>query len=283
MGPSIRSGPGFCPRINATNKAPEQLVAMGVNKRIQVRVENIPPFIAQTKFICQFNIEGRVKQVNAQMLGDTIYCDQMNFSYTSLVPNITATFAVIWDSSKPLDNPENIHVLVYRCNAMSENCGMCLELPDKYGCGWCQDSNKCEVQDQCHKHTVKWLERTQTCPDPQITKVTPMSGPLEGGTNITIDGYNLGRVFTDIENGIYIDLGEREKIDCKAHPELYVKTTRIVCELRGPASNKTVSGNTINGPVVVKVANDYMAKSPDPYAFVVSIRVVFIFSLQASS
>ncbi|XP_003737136.3 plexin-A4 [Galendromus occidentalis] len=268
VGPSIRSGPGFCPRINATNNVPEQLVAMGVNKIIQVRVDNIPPFIAQTKFICQFNIEGRVKQVNARMLGDTIYCDQMNFSYTSLVPNITATFAVIWDSSKPLDNPDNMHVLVYRCNAMSENCGMCLELPDKYGCGWCQDSNKCEVQDQCHKHTVKWLERTQTCPDPQITKVTPMSGPLEGGTNITIDGYNLGRVFADIENGLFIDLGEREKIECKAHPELYVKTTRIVCELRGPAGNKTASGNTISGSVVVKVANDYMARSPDPYSFV---------------
>lgn len=66
-------------------------------------------FIVQTRFVCQFNIEGRVTSVNAQLLGDTIYCEQMEFSYTSKAPNITATFAVIWGGSKPLDNPDNIH------------------------------------------------------------------------------------------------------------------------------------------------------------------------------
>ena len=59
--------------------------------------------------MCQFNIEGRVTSVNAQLLGDTIYCDAMEFSYSSRAPNITATFAVIWGGSKPLDNPYNIH------------------------------------------------------------------------------------------------------------------------------------------------------------------------------
>jgi hypothetical protein len=33
----------------------------------------------------------------------------MEFSYTSRAPNITATFAVIWGGSKPLDNPDNVH------------------------------------------------------------------------------------------------------------------------------------------------------------------------------
>jgi plexin A len=66
-------------------------------------------FIVQTRFVCQFNIEGRVTSVNAQLLGDTIYCDPMEFSYTSRAPNITATFAVIWGGSKPLDNPDNVH------------------------------------------------------------------------------------------------------------------------------------------------------------------------------
>jgi plexin A len=50
-----------------------------------------------------------VTSVNAQLLGDTIYCDTMEFSYTSRAPNITATFAVIWGGSKPLDNPDNVH------------------------------------------------------------------------------------------------------------------------------------------------------------------------------
>lgn len=69
----------------------------------------IGQFIVQTRFVCQFNIEGRVTSVNAQLLGDTIYCDPMEFVYTSKSPNLTATFAVIWGGSKPLDNPHNIH------------------------------------------------------------------------------------------------------------------------------------------------------------------------------
>ena len=76
--------------------------------------------------------------VNAQLLSDTIYCDEMEFTYTSRAPNVTATFAVIWGQSKPLDNPDNIHVLIYRCKEMASNCGTCLSLDEKYQCGWCQ-------------------------------------------------------------------------------------------------------------------------------------------------
>ena len=94
--------------------------------------------IALFRFVCQFNIEGRVTSVNAQLLSDTIYCDEMEFTYTSRAPNVTATFAVIWGQSKPLDNPDNIHVLIYRCKEMANNCGMCLSLDEKYQCGWCQ-------------------------------------------------------------------------------------------------------------------------------------------------
>lgn len=110
MGPSYRSGPAFCPTINATvGNSAEILVASGIKKAIRVKVHIIGQFIVQTRFMCQFNIEGRVTTVNAQLLGDTIYCDQMEFFYTSRAPNITAAFAVIWGGSKPLDNPDNIH------------------------------------------------------------------------------------------------------------------------------------------------------------------------------
>ncbi len=115
VGPSIRSGPNFCPRVNATaGGSSEILVPSGISKSIRVKVDNIATFIIQTRFVCQFNVEGRVTSVNAQLLGDIIYCDEMEFAYTSRSPNISATFAVIWGGSKPLDNPSNIHVLIYR-------------------------------------------------------------------------------------------------------------------------------------------------------------------------
>ena len=138
VGPSIRSGPDFCPRINASCDSSQEdcgseiLVSSGITKVIRVKVNNIALFISQTRFVCQFNIEGRVTSVNAQLIGEMVYCDQMEFSYTSRAPNISASFAVIWDGSKPLDNPENMRVLIYRCKDMADNCGMCLSLNEKF-------------------------------------------------------------------------------------------------------------------------------------------------------
>lgn len=153
-------------------------------------------FIVQTRFVCQFNIEGRVTSVNARLLGDTIYCEETDFSYTSRAPNITVPFAVIWGGSKPLDNPYNIHLVIYRCRDMADNCGMCLALAPKYDCGWCQSSDKCEVKNQCDWGTRIWLNRNQTCPNPEIHSFEPAMGPWEGNTNITIRGINLGKTFS---------------------------------------------------------------------------------------
>lgn len=114
MGPSYRSGPAFCPAINVTDLGTEILVPAGVKRSVKVRVHVIGHSIVQTRYVCQFNIEGRVSSVNAQLLGDTIYCDSMEFVYTSKPAHITAPFAVIWDGAKPLDNPHNIHVVIYR-------------------------------------------------------------------------------------------------------------------------------------------------------------------------
>ena len=84
VGPSIRSGPNFCPRVNATvGGSSEILVPSGIKETIRVKVDNIAQFIVQTRFVCQFNIEGRVTSVNAQLLGELIYCDAMEFAYTS--------------------------------------------------------------------------------------------------------------------------------------------------------------------------------------------------------
>ena len=95
-------------------------------------------------------------------------------------PNISATFAVVWGGSKPLDNPDDIHVLIYRCKEMADNCGKCLSLDEKFQCGWCQSSNKCEVKEKCGNDASSWLNRDQTCPNPQVTSFLPMLGPWEG-------------------------------------------------------------------------------------------------------
>ncbi|GBN70655.1 Plexin-A4, partial [Araneus ventricosus] len=228
--------------------------------------------IARMRFLCQFNIEGRVKQVNAQLIGEIVYCEEMVFSYSTQAPNFTAAFAVIWDVNKTIDNPENIHVLIFRCSGMGQSCGVCLELPEKYKCGWCQDTdNSCQVYEHCNRLPTLWLDRRQTCPNPQILSFTPKSGPWEGGTNITIRGINLGRVFQDIANNIrVIHEGRKVIAECVPHEELYVKTTQIVCHVEKPPNLTT---GLISGPMMgyieVKVLHDYIATSREQYSFVV--------------
>lgn len=190
----------------------EILVASGENKKIHIEVKNIHSFIETTKFNCQFNIEGRVRQVSAQLLGDIIYCDSMLFEFNSTAQNVTATFAVIWGSDKPLDNPNNIRVVIHKCEQMADNCGQCLELAEKFKCGWC--TNTCRVKEQCTKantqtdtnsldlfstntgyllnKTPTFLDKSQICPNPQILGFSPEVGPIDGGTNLTIRGINLG-------------------------------------------------------------------------------------------
>jgi plexin A len=259
MGPSYRSGPAFCPAINVTDLGTEILVPAGVKRSVKVRVHVIGHSIVQTRYVCQFNIEGRVSSVNAQLLGDTIYCDSMEFMYTSKPPHITATFAVIWDGAKPLDNPHNIHVVIYRCRDMADSCGMCLALPAKYGCGWCSSSNSCEVEEQCKgtEGTVDWLNRLQTCPNPEIHSFAPRTGPWEGGTNITIKGINLGKNFTDIYSGVKI-----AGIDCLPYRELYLDTREIVCRVDGPGTMAYRAGK-----IVVQV-QDYRGESRGDFEFV---------------
>lgn len=259
MGPSYRSGPGFCPAINVTDVGTEILVPAGVKRSVKVRVHVIGHSIVQTRYVCQFNIEGRVSSVNAQLLGDTIYCDPMEFMYTSKPPHITATFAVIWDGAKPLDNPHNIHVVIYRCRDMADSCGMCTSLPAKYGCGWCSSSNTCEVEEQCKgtEGTVDWLNRQQVCPNPEIHSFSPRTGPWEGGTNITITGINLGRNFSDIYAGVKI-----AGIDCLPYKDKYLETRQIYCRVDGPGTMAYRAGK-----IVVQV-HDYRGESKGDFEFV---------------
>ena len=63
-------------------------------------------------------------------------------------------------------------------------------------CGWCDPAQGCQfVGASCGSTHIT---QGASCPAPIITRFTPVSGPTEGGTLITIEGTNLGVVFQDI-------------------------------------------------------------------------------------
>lgn len=99
----------FCPQINGIDGENEILVAHGEVKGVQVKVQTSEKFFDRNSYVCQFNIDGQVTNVSAKLMQHMIYCDLIKFTYMSYLPSKLVTFNVLWNSSKPFDNPDNIH------------------------------------------------------------------------------------------------------------------------------------------------------------------------------
>lgn len=153
-----------CPRVNVAGAIPrETVVPRGAKRALAVTVENVEAFIAARSLLCEFLVEGRPIRVGGRLLGDTVHCDSVTFNYNAPVSNITVPLRVVWQGRK-LDNPFNVHVLVYRCDLMAQGCSTCLRLPEKYVCGWCVEDDSCETRDKCYERsTNNFLDRAQQC------------------------------------------------------------------------------------------------------------------------
>uniref|UniRef100_A0A8C6PPG4 Plexin D1 n=1 Tax=Nothobranchius furzeri TaxID=105023 RepID=A0A8C6PPG4_NOTFU len=76
-------------------------------------------------------------------------------------------------------------VEVYNCGVGSSDCSQCWGREDQgHLCGWCE--NSCRPRDDCQPIT-------DPCPAPEIHKISPLRGPTEGGTLLTVQGRNLGQ------------------------------------------------------------------------------------------
>ena len=111
-------------------------------------------------------------------------------------------------------------------NARSEaDCGQCVRQANvRYGCGWCtlaQDADQgqgqgaaatpspppptCAAEQRCDAAAATatgaataWSASVADCPRPTIASLSPVSGPVQGGTVLRIQGANLGRSQGDI-------------------------------------------------------------------------------------
>lgn len=91
----------------------------------------------------------------------------------------------------------------------------------------------------------------------QVKQFEPRLGPWEGGTNLTIEGANLGKTFADIAGGVTV-----AGMPCHPYESLYVQTRRIVCLVDSPKTS-----DPRRGPVVVRVSN-FKGESADYFEFV---------------
>ncbi len=106
--------------------------------------------------------------------------------------------------------------------SLHTDCSSCLDPSDPLHCGWCD--TYCATEEECHNPL---LMSKSMCP-PEVFEFSPKSGPLSGGTIVTISGDNLGRPHASSENSkikITIAGAECEVIDwqprrvqCRTNP-----------------------------------------------------------------
>ncbi|XP_038595585.1 plexin-D1-like, partial [Micropterus salmoides] len=113
-----------------------------------------------------------------------------------------------------VDSPQPMIVEVYNCKVGSSDCSQCWGREDQgHLCGWCE--NSCKLRDDCQSIMNQ-------CPAPEIHKIFPLRGPVEGGTLLTVQGRNLGRR----AEAVMVSIGHEP---CTLRPDLYTVSVELVC------------------------------------------------------
>ena len=153
---------------------------------------------------------------------------------------------VRWGNNFLLESTQPLVATVYKCGVLADNeCSLCVNLEytrPQLNCDWCE--SKISGVTNCHYKSQCLLTDVATCPAPRIDKVWPLSGPVNGGTRVTIEGSNLGAKFEDIENAVTVS-----KVGCIPFRELYLPSKRIVCELKW-------RGQLDQGPIIVSLGTE---------------------------
>uniref|UniRef100_A0AC35U8H4 Sema domain-containing protein n=1 Tax=Rhabditophanes sp. KR3021 TaxID=114890 RepID=A0AC35U8H4_9BILA len=229
-------GNQFCPQViekEALN------VAAGESKKFTVDVKNTHNFMRN--WICILKSIHEIVEVDGVKNGEQVTCDPVKMDYNDAKfsnGTLILEIVLVWISKgqrQPLDNLFTVNL--YKCSHMADNCGSCLTIESqKFDCGWCEGMNSCTSKTICPTGS-DYLKTGQICANPKILEFYPKKGPLNGGTELTIIGNNLGRQVSDVNNNIFIG-----KVKCNVIASKYVPFSKIVCI----TGNRRKSEQTVN-------------------------------------
>ncbi|TSS48096.1 Plexin-A2 [Bagarius yarrelli] len=255
-----------CPQLV---RSEDILIPAGEVKPITLKARNLPqPQSGQRGYECVLHIQGVSHRVTAlRFNSSSVQCQNSSYLYEGMrISELPVDFSVVWNGNFIIDNPENIRVHLYKCGAQRDSCGMCLKAERKFQCGWCSMEGRCTLQHHCpmiNPYTNRWLNLATTnvkCTNPRITEVTPVAGPPEGGTRVTIRGVNLGLSFSEMEDNVQV-----AGVKCTPKEDGYIIAEQIVCEMdAAPEDTKA-------GPVQLCVGEckpELQARSSQLFSFV---------------
>ncbi|XP_073993851.1 plexin B isoform X2 [Rhodnius prolixus] len=217
-------GVNACPRFSKSSK--ELLLPNRVTKEITLEVENMPsPQVGHSGFQCIVTIEGAKMMVPARMEHQKILCDKTMYTYEANTGEYTAEVSLVWNRNHHVDS---MSLILYKCDILGSHrdhpdCSLCVTRQAKYNCAWC--SSTCDYAHSC-KHYP-----TTECPKPRIDMIKPLSGPLEGGTLVIIEGSNLGLKEEDVLGKIHVGNTPCNLVE-------YDVSVRIVCRTEATKEEK---------------------------------------------
>uniref|UniRef100_A0A8C2WDM5 Plexin A2 n=1 Tax=Cyclopterus lumpus TaxID=8103 RepID=A0A8C2WDM5_CYCLU len=255
-----------CPQLLHSG---EILLPAGEVRPITLRARNLPqPQSGQRGYECVVHVQGLVHRVTALRFNSTsVQCQNSSYLYEGVkISDLAVDLSIVWNGNFIIDNPEKIKVHLYKCSAQRDSCGMCLRADRKFQCGWCGGEGRCTMRQHCppvSPYASRWLDlsaRNVKCTNPRITEVSPVAGPLEGGTLVTIQGLNLGLSFSELEGNV-----EVAGVQCVPQEEGYITAEQIVCEMAAAPKRSAP------GPVKLCVGEcrpELRAQSSQLYSFV---------------
>ncbi|XP_016323790.1 plexin-B1-like [Sinocyclocheilus anshuiensis] len=250
---SLPRGPDSCPCVWALQSSP--LVPVGFDSELSLQGKNLDIFEDEEDYACVLVIEGQKLRLPATLdrskeTGTHVFkCAAHQFRYSGKQFEYSAPVYLQWGTQR-IDSAPHLRLQLYDCSVGQSDCSQCRAVAGNYGCVWCADETPgCVYNQSCTSGTM------DTCPPPLITEVEPLTGPLEGGILLTIQGSNLGQSFQDIQAGVTV-----AGVTCRPLPEAYRISTSIVCELQA-------SANATAGPVVITIRGSEKGESQQMFSY----------------
>lgn len=237
-GGGIVTDASYCPHFKYN--APSIILPNKVPKEIRLEVENLPrPQSVHTGFLCNVHIEGANMVLPARVEHNKyVVCERTPYSYEANVNEYEAKVSVNWNRNHYIDSTS---ITLYKCDVLgsyreNSDCSLCVTRDRKYQCSWC--NNQCVYNETCSHGTVN------ECPRPRIDMIKPLSGPIEGGTLITIEGSNLGIREEDVRGKIRVGDVPCTLVNYEISVKIECRTGSVTREMTAPVKVGNEAGFT---------------------------------------
>lgn len=251
-------GASSCPCVESVQGS--TLMPVHVEREVRLLGRNLHLFQdSPGDHECVMELEGREvvleAQVECELPPDTqcrVTCQQHQLSYAALQPELRVGLFLRRAGHLRVDSADGLHVVLYDCSVGHGDCSRCQTALPQYGCVWCKGERpRCVAQEACGNADAVATQ----CPAPLIHSVEPLTGPVDGGTRVTIRGSNLGQHVQDVQDMVAV-----AGVPCVVDAQVYEVSSSLVCITEA-------SGEEVAGTVTVEVPGRGRGVSEQNFAY----------------